>query len=129
MSALSDTLENTILDAILRNTSYQGPSTVYIGLNTASFTDDGSGGTEISGNGYARQSIAFDAASSGATDNTSTVDFPTATGSWGTISHWGLFTAATSGTLLIHGAFSASKAVASGDILRIAAGELDITAA
>ena len=128
MSALSDTMENTILDAILRNTSYQGPATVYIGLSTGSFADDASG-TEISGNAYARQSMAFDAASGGTTDNSAVVDFPTATGSWGTISHYGLFDASSSGNLLIHGAFSASKAIASGDILRIAAGELDITAA
>ena len=128
MSAMSDYLENEILDHILRNAAYTPASTVYIGLSTGSFAD-GNSGTELSGNSYARQSIAFDAASGGTTDNTSAIDFPTATGSWGTVSHWGLFDAATSGNLLIHGAFSASKTVASGDILRIAAGELDITAA
>jgi hypothetical protein len=128
MSAMSDYLENEILDHILRNAAYTPASTVYIGLSTGSFAD-GNSGTELSGNSYARQSIAFDAASSGTTDNTSAIDFPTATGSWGAVSHWGLFDAATSGNLLIHGAFSASKTVASGDILRIAAGELDITAA
>jgi hypothetical protein len=128
MSAMSDYLENEILDHILRNAAYTPASTVYIGLSTGSFAD-GNSGTELSGNGYTRKSIAFDAASGGTTDNTSAIDFPTATGSWGTVSHWGLFDAATSGNLLIHGAFSASKAVASGDILRIAAGELDITAA
>jgi hypothetical protein len=128
MSAMSDYLENEILDHILRNAAYTPASTVYIGLSTGSFAD-GNSGTELSGSAYARQSIAFDAASSGTTDNTSAIDFPTATGSWGAVSHWGLFDAATSGNLLIHGAFSASKTVASGDILRIAAGELDITAA
>lgn len=128
MSAMSDYLENEILDHILRNAAYTPASTVYIGLSTGSFAD-GNSGTELSGSGYTRKSIAFDAASGGTTDNTSAIDFPTATGSWGTVSHWGLFDAATSGNLLIHGAFSASKAVASGDILRIAAGELDITAA
>ncbi len=128
MSAMSDYLENEILDHILRNAAYTPASTVYIGLSTGSFADDNSG-TELTGNAYARQSIAFDAASSGTTDNTSAIDFPTATGSWGAVSHWGLFDAASSGNLLIHGAFSASKTVASGDILRIAAGELDITAA
>ena len=128
MSAMSDYLENEILDHILRNAAYTPASTVYIGLSTGSFAD-GNSGTELSGNSYARQSIAFDAASGGTTDNTSAIDFPTATGSWGAVSHWGLFDAATSGNLLIHGAFSASKTVASGDILRIAAGELDITAA
>jgi len=125
---MSNYLENELLDHVLRNAAYTSPSTVYIGLSTGSFGDDNSG-TEISGNGYARQSIAFDAASGGTTDNTSNVDFPAATGSWGTVSHYGLFDASSSGNLLIHGAFSSSKAVTTGDILRIAAGELDITAA
>lgn len=128
MSAMSDYLEAKILNHVLRNTAYTPASTVYIGLSTGSFAD-GNSGTELSGNGYARRSIAFDAASSGVSDNTSAIDFPTATGSWGTVSNWGLFDASSSGNLLIHGAFSASKAVATGDILRIAAGELDITAA
>ncbi len=57
------------------------------------------------------------------------MDFPAATGSQGTITHFGLFDASSGGNLLIHGAFSAGKTVATGDILRIAAGELDITAA
>jgi len=128
MSAMSDYLELKVLDHVLGTSAYTMPTTVYVGLSTGSFADDNSG-TELTGNGYARQSIAFDAAASGTTDNTSAVDFPTATGSWGTVSHYGLFDASSGGNLLIHGAFTASKAVASGDILRIAAGELDITAA
>ena len=128
MSAMSDYLENKVLDHVLGTTSYTMPTTVYIGLSTGSFADDNSG-TELSGLGYARQSIAFDAAASGTTDNTSNVDFPAATGSWGTVSHYGLFDALSGGNLLVHGAFTVSKTVASGDILRIAAGELDITAA
>jgi hypothetical protein len=125
---MSDYLENKVLDHVLGTTSYTMPATVYVGLSTGSFADDNSG-TELTGNGYARQSIAFDAAASGTTDNTSNVDFPAATGSWGTVSHYGLFDASSGGNLLIHGAFTVSKTVASGDILRIAAGELDITAA
>lgn len=128
MSAMSDYLENKVLDHVLGTTSYTMPSTVYIGLSTGSFADDNSG-TELSGNAYARQSIAFDAAASGTTDNTAAVDFPVATGSWGTVSHYGLFDASSGGNLLIHGAFTASKTVDSGDVLRISAGELDITAA
>jgi hypothetical protein len=125
---MSDYLELKVLDHVLGTSAYTMPTTVYIGLSTGSFADDNSG-TELTGNGYARQSIAFDAAASGTTDNTSNVDFPAATGSWGTVSHYGLFDASSGGNLLIHGAFTVSKTVASGDILRIAAGELDITAA
>ena len=128
MSAMSDYLENEILDPILGTGAYTMPSTVYVGLSTGSFNDDNSG-TELSGSGYARQSIAFNAASNGTADNSGAVDFPAATGSWGTVSHFGLFDASTSGNLLIHGALTASKTVATGDILRIAAGDMDITAA
>lgn len=128
MSAMSDYLENKVLDHVLGTTSYTMPTTVYIGLSTGSFADDNSG-TELSGGSYARQSIAFDAAASGTTDNTAAVDFPVATASWGTVSHYGLFDALSGGNLLIHGAFTASKTVDSGDVLRISAGELDITAA
>lgn len=128
MSAMSDYLENEILDHILGTGAYTMPSTVYVGLSTGSFNDDNSG-TELSGSGYARQSIAFNAASSGTADNSGAVDFPAATGSWGSISHFGLFDASTGGNLLIHGALTASKTVATGDILRIAAGDMDITAA
>lgn len=125
---MSDYLENKLLDAVLRNTAFTSPTTVYIGLSTGSFGDDNSG-TELTGNNYSRVSIAFDAASGGTTDNTSNVEFAAATGSWGSVSHYGLFDASSSGNLLIHGAFTAAKTIASGDILRINAGELDITAA
>jgi hypothetical protein len=128
MSAMSDYLENEILDHILGTGAYTMPTTVYVGLSTGSFNDDNSG-TELSGSGYARQSIAFNAASNGTADNSGAVDFPAATGSWGTVSHFGLFDASTGGNLLIHGALTASKAVATGDILRVAAGDMDITAA
>ena len=125
---MSDYLENKLLDAVLRNTAFTSPTTVYIGLSTGSFGDDNSG-TELTGNNYSRVSIAFDAASGGTTDNTSNVEFAAATGSWGSVSHYGLFDASSSGNLLIHGAFTAAKTIATGDILRINAGELDITAA
>lgn len=128
MSAMSDYLENEILDHILGTGAYTMPTTVYVGLSTASFNDDNSG-TELSGSGYARQTIAFNAAASGTADNSGSVDFPAATGSWGTVSHFGLFDASTGGNLLIHGALTASKVVDTGDILRIAAGDMDITAA
>jgi len=128
MSAMSDYLENKVLDHVLGTTSYTMPTTVYIGLSTATFADDNSG-TELTGGSYARQSIAFDAAASGTTDNTSAVDFPVATANWGTVSHYGLFDASSGGNLLVHGAFASSKTVETGDVLRIGAGELDITAA
>ena len=128
MSAMSNYLENEILDHILGTGAYTMPSQVYLGLAINSLGEDGSG-TELYGNGYSRQAIDFDAASGATTDNSADVTFSAATGSWGTVAYFGLFDAATYGNLLIHGAFSASKTITTGDILRISAGSLDITAA
>ena len=128
MSGMSDYLENEILDHILGTGSYTMPSNVYIALSTGSFGDDNSG-TELSGSGYARQAITFAAASSASAASNATVTFPTATGSWGAISHYGIYDASTSGNLLIHGAFAASKTIGSGDVLRVNSGDLTVTAA
>ena len=128
MSAMSDFLENEILDHILGTGAYPMPTTVYIGLSTASMNDDASG-TEISGNNYARQSVAFSAASSGTTSNSGNIEFPAATGSWGNVSHFGIWDASSAGNMLLHGAFTSTKTISTGDILRITAGDLDITAA
>jgi hypothetical protein len=128
MSAMSDYLENEILDHILGTGAYTMPATVYVGLSTGSFNDDNSG-TELTGNNYAREAITFGAAASGTASNSAAVEFNAATGSWGTVSHFGLFDASTAGNLLIHGALTASKVIETGDILKIAIGDMDITAA
>lgn len=128
MSAMSDYLENEILDHILSVGSYTMPSAVYLGLSVASMADDASG-TELSGSGYARQAVTFSAAASGTTSNSGAITFPTATGTWGSIGFWSLWDALSSGNMLLHGSFSAAKSIASGDVLRVSAGDLDITAA
>jgi len=128
MSAMSDYLENEILDHILGTGAYTMPTTVYVGLSTGSFGDDNSG-TELTGNNYSRVSASFSAAASGTTSNDAAIEFAAATGSWGSISHFGIFDAASSGNLLIHGAFASAKTIEVGDVLKISTGDLDITAA
>ena len=58
MSAMSDYLENEILDHILSVGSFTMPANIYVGLSTGSFSDDNSG-TELSGSGYTRKEITF----------------------------------------------------------------------
>ena len=53
----------------------------------------------------------------------------TATGAWGTVTHVGVFDASSSGNLMAWAALTASKTVASGDVFRFDAGDLDITLA
>ena len=125
MSA-SNYLELKLLDHVLGSTSYSQPSAIYVALSTGSFNDDASG-TELSGSGYSRKVITFGTASSGSIASNSAVEFDTATGSWGSIGFFGLFDASSGGNLLYHGAFSASKTIETGDILKIASGSLTVS--
>ncbi len=58
-------------------------------------------------------------------DNAVAVTFPQATGSWGTITHFGFYDASTAGNLWFWAALSASKAVATDDTASFAIGALD----
>jgi hypothetical protein len=126
MAEISNYLENALVNATLRNTSYTSPATVYVALYTIDPTDADTG-TEVAGNGYVRQSVTFSAPSDGATSNSAAVEFPQATGSWGTIAYIGLRDASSGGNLLYHTALDASKAIATGDVFRIAIGSLTVT--
>jgi hypothetical protein len=123
--SFSNYLETEILDHVFGGSAYTAPSTLYVALYTATPNDAG-GGTELSGSGYTRKSAAF-TTSGATTSNSGAVEYNAATGSWGTITHIGVFDAATSGNLLAYGALSASKAIGAGDVFRIPAGDLDIT--
>lgn len=125
---MSDYLELKFLDHFTGTASTTAPSAVYLGLSTGSLADDNSG-TELSGNNYSRKAITFASASGGSIASNAAVEFDAATGSWGSVSHFGIYDAASSGNLLFHGAFSAAKTIASGDVLKVASGSLTITAA
>lgn len=129
MSAISNYLENALLNATLRNTTYTSPATVYAGLFTTDPTDAGSG-SEVSGGSYARKAITFAAPSNGVTTNSAAAcEFDQATGSWGTITHFGIFDALTTGNLLYYGALTTSKTIASGDVFKFATSSVSVTLA
>lgn len=129
MAGFSDFLENAVLDHVFGGTAYTAPSTLYVGLYTAAPSDSG-GGTEVSGGSYARKSMpAMTVSGTTQATNGAAVEFVTATGSWGDIGWVGIHDAATSGNLLGWAALTASKTVASGDVFRFSAGDLDITLA
>lgn len=121
--ALSDYLENKLLDHSLGTAAYTMPSTVYVALFTADPTD-ANAGTEVSGGGYERQAVTFNAASGGSTSNSADVIFPVATASWGTIGWEGIYDAATGDNLLWHGAPNTAKSITTDDQYKIAAGNL-----
>lgn len=121
----SNYLENAMINAVLRNTTYTSPATVYLALYTTDPTEADTG-TEVSGGSYARQSVAFSAPSDGATSNSGDITFPTATANWGTITHVGLRDASSGGNLLYYAALAASKTVNSNDVFKVLTGDLDV---
>lgn len=106
---------------------------VYVALFTAAPSDSG-GGTEVSGGSYARVAVPpLDAnwtgasATTGLTDNASTVTFPTATADWGTVTHIAIMDRLTGGNYLFTGALTASKVVSNGDTFSYGANTLSVT--
>ena len=135
MAALSDYAENLILNWLMRGGTSGGqtdaPSSLHLALLTAAPNDAG-GGTEVSGNGYGRQTVTFDAATGtgGTTSNSANVTFTASGGNFGNVTHIGIFDASTSGNLLWHGAMAGSgKQVNAGDSIQFATGSIDLTIA
>ncbi len=125
--ALTDTFENRILNWLLTTNSATRPTSWYVGLYASgNQPSDSASGTELSGNGYARQSVSFSVTGNAGT-NSGTVSFPTATGSWGTITYAGIFDASSGGNLIAYAQLGASKVIDTNDILQISASSLTLT--
>ena len=118
-------LETEILDHVFGGNAYTAPATLYVGLYTAAPGEAG-GGTELSGSGYARQTAAF-TVSGNTASNSANIEFPAATGNWGTVTHAGIFDASTGGNLIAYATLTSSKVVETGDILRFSASQLQVT--
>lgn len=126
MAAMSDYLENKIIDWLFRAQTFTPPATMYVALMTAAPSDSG-GGTEVSGGSYARQGVTGSLANwagtqsatstvastgtSGTTSNNAAITFPAPSGSWGTIVAVAVYDASTSGNLLWYSTLTAPKTV------------------
>lgn len=142
MAAMSDYLENKIVDWLVRGQAFTPPATVYVALFTAAPSDTG-GGTEVTGGSYARVSVSSALANwagtqsagstttssgtGGTTSNNGAVTFPSPTANWGVVTHVGIFDASSAGNLLFWGALTTSKTVNNGDAApSFAAGALQL---
>ena len=123
--SFSNTFETNVLTWTFTNNAVTRPTAWYIGLFTAAPGEAG-GGTEVSGNGYARQSAAFTVAGNAAS-NSASIDFPAATGSFGTVTHTAVFDALTGGNQIAYAALTTPKLVDTGDILRFPTGDIIVT--
>ena len=129
MSGKANTLENQLLDAVLRNQTYTSPATVYCALFTATPSDAG-GGTEVSGGTYARIAITFGAPSGGSANNSVAITFAVATADWGNIVAFAVMdhlTLTTEATYKYWGPLTTAKPVDTDDQLVWGIGDLVIT--
>lgn len=129
---ICDNLANKLLDHVFKTTEYTPETNLYVALFTTSPTDSGTAGTEVSDGAYAREVCnVWDAAVTGATENTSAITFTTATASWGELTHFLLLNhltdAASSSNTLIWATITPNRTIGIDDVAEYAAGALDIT--
>ena len=150
-NAATTFLENRLLSLIFKNNaaSFSTPGdNIFVGLATAVSNFDDSTGesgdptiTEATFTNYARQQVAAsgwtlttDSANTQSCTNAANIDFPASGGTNNTISHVFIAThvsnsldvVGSGGNVLFIGALDNTKAIASGDIFRINAGNLTI---
>lgn len=129
-AAMTDNLENSLVDWFFRAQAFTPPGTIHVALLTAACSDSAAG-TEVSGGSYARvavtsslanwagtQSAGSTSASSGTTgttSNNSAITFPAPSANWGTVSHFALMSASSGGTMYVCAALTNSKTVNNGD--------------
>lgn len=121
-------LGNKLLDHAFRNTAYTPPATVYAGLMTTQPTIAG-GGTEVAGNNYARVAISWSAAAALLLTNSAQINFPTPSGSWGTVKWVTVWDALSGGNMMGFSSEMAPQSPGSGATVNIATGDLDLTMA
>lgn len=147
MPAITDYLENKLIDFLFRGQPYEPPTTLYFALLSSDATEAG-GGTEFSGGGYARVGVAasminfsgtqsagstdISNGDSGKTSNNAAIPFPAPAIDWGTATHIGVFDAETDGNMLFYGKLSSPKLVKAGVAPKLKKGgvifTLDVTA-
>lgn len=124
----SNYLGNKLLDALLGDTPYDAPNTLYLALFTAAPTPSTSG-TEVTGGSYGRVAITnnatnFPAASGKTKANAVALAFAAATASWGTVVAVALMDASTAGNILVYATLTTPRLVNNGDTPSFAIGQL-----
>lgn len=130
-ASFTDYFENKDVDHLFRNTAYSesSPASFHVSLHTAACSDS-STGTEVSGGSYARVAVTRATSSwkgthgnttgassgtNGTISNAAAITFPAPTANWGTVTHFGMFDASTSGNMIVCQSLTTSKTINNGD--------------
>lgn len=138
---ISRYLREIMVRMVAGEVSYQ--SNAYLALSQTAIGADGQGIVEPSGNGYERKQIGspttagiqfFPSAATYDSDtdtysyaNNVEIHFNEATGSWGTLTHFAIFTAATGGSMLAYGTLTTPITPTADSVPVIRVGNLVIT--
>lgn len=134
-TGFGNTFRKAINDLIFKGTTFTAnPSgVIYVSAHTADPGPDGQTAGEVSGGSYARKVTAatdWNAATTAdpsVVTNANAITFVTATGSWGTVTHFGLWNSLTltaAANFIGSKALTASQVVASGNTLSFPAAAL-----
>lgn len=117
MPALGGWAETAVINALLRGVDLTAPTAWYLALykSDPTYLDVG---LEVSGGSYARQSILFGVPSGGVSANTNEITFPTATNTWGNVTHAAIRDASSGGNLLFYGSLVVPRYITAGDVLK-----------
>lgn len=124
MAEISYYLSNKLLEGTVKATTYTAPANVYLALYSTASTVSGPG-TELTGNGYARQLVSFGTAANASIASSGNVSFTSVGNAWTTTASVGITDASTSGNLLYF--TNLTKKVNAGDTLTFASGTITIT--
>ena len=133
--AMSNYLENEILDHILRDTGGAWTAPVAAALTVALFDTTASlanleAGTltgEVATGGYARQVVVFGNAASGVSSNSAEVSWTASGAAYGTVRYAAVMDATSAGNVLFYGQLAADKTIGDGDTFKFLTGDIDIT--
>lgn len=122
---------NKLLDYNFGQTSYSVPTSLYFCLSTTSINIDGTGATEVSGGSYARVSLVnnktnWGTASNASLTNSTAIQFPESTASWGTITTVFISDASSAGNIWWYDTLSPSRTVASATTVLFAIGAVTV---
>lgn len=141
MSSFSNYTEGNIIETTLRGAAFPVPAAVYVALFTADPTDANVTANEVQTSAlpaYARQDAAAGAAistgwtanSNGVSTNAKVVTYPANNGAGSvTVTHLGLYDAATGGNLLYHAPLVSTKTLLVGDVFSFGISSITVTVA
>jgi hypothetical protein len=120
-------LANKLANATVANVSYTSPATVYTALYSVTPTANTSG-TELTGNGYARQATTFGTPTNGVIASTGNVTFTASGGNWLPTVAVAITDASSSGNIMYFQTI-ATRNVIDGNSLTFATGDIVVTIA